>query len=60
LQKKILVLHIFDVAKAREFYIEWRGFKIVWEQQFEALKINSYHCPALAILSNYFKPIFYK
>ena len=35
LQKNIPVLRIFDVAKAKEFYIDWLGFKIEWEHQFE-------------------------
>lgn len=34
-QKNIPVLRIFDVAKAKEFYIEWLGFAIEWEHQFE-------------------------
>ncbi len=34
LQKKI-VLRIFDVANAKEFYIDWLDFKIEWEHQFE-------------------------
>ena len=29
------VLRIFDEAKAREFYIDWLGFKIDFEQRFE-------------------------
>ena len=36
LLKNIPVLRIFDVAKAKEFYIEWLGFTIEWEHQFEA------------------------
>lgn len=35
LQKTIPILRIFDVAKAKEFYIDWLGFKIDWEHQFE-------------------------
>jgi len=35
LQKNIPILRIFDVAKAKEFYIDWLGFKINWEHQFE-------------------------
>lgn len=35
LQKNIPILRIFDVAKAKEFYIDWLGFKIEWEHQFE-------------------------
>ncbi len=29
------VLRIFDVAKAREFYIDWLGFQVDWEHRFE-------------------------
>ena len=32
--KTIPVLRIFDVSKAREFYVEWLGFTIDWEHQF--------------------------
>lgn len=35
LQKNIPILRIFDVTKAKEFYIDWLGFKIEWEHQFE-------------------------
>jgi len=35
LQKNIPILRIFDVAKAKEFYIDWLGFEIEWEHQFE-------------------------
>lgn len=35
LQKTIPILRMFDVAKAKEFYIEWLGFKIEFEHQFE-------------------------
>jgi len=34
-QKVIPVLRIFDYNKATEFYIDWLGFKIVWEHHFE-------------------------
>ena len=33
--KNIPVLRIFDVAKANEFYIDWLGFTIEWQHQFE-------------------------
>ena len=36
LQKNIPILRIFDVDKAKEFYIDWLDFKIDWEHQFEA------------------------
>jgi len=35
LEKNIPILRIFDVGKAKEFYIDWQGFKIDWEHQFE-------------------------
>jgi catechol 2,3-dioxygenase-like lactoylglutathione lyase family enzyme len=31
----IPILRIFDEAKARQFYIEWLGFKVDWEHRFE-------------------------
>jgi len=33
--KVIPVLRIFDVDKAKEFYVDWLGFTIDWEHQFE-------------------------
>lgn len=33
--RTIQVLRIFGVAKAKEFYIDWLGFKVDWEHQFE-------------------------
>lgn len=35
LKKNIPILRIFDVAKAKEFYICWLGFTLEWEHQFE-------------------------
>jgi uncharacterized glyoxalase superfamily protein PhnB len=35
-RKTTPILRIFDEAKAREFYIEFLGFKIDWEHRFEA------------------------
>ena len=29
------ILRIFDVAKAKEFYLEFLGFKLDWEHRFE-------------------------
>ncbi len=29
------VLRMFDVAKAREFYVDWLGFTVDWEHRFE-------------------------
>ena len=31
----IPIFRIFDEAKAREFYIDWLGFKVDWEHRFE-------------------------
>ena len=31
----IPLLRIFDIAKAREFYVDWLGFTIDWEHRFE-------------------------
>lgn len=33
--KVIPVLRIFDLAKMKEFYIDWLGFTIEWEHRFE-------------------------
>jgi hypothetical protein len=35
LQPAIPVLRVFDGALARAFYVEWLGFGIDWEHQFE-------------------------
>ena len=35
LQKNVPVLRMFDVAKAKEFYVGWLGFKVDWEHEFE-------------------------
>ena len=35
LLKSVPVLRIFDIARAKEFYIDWLGFKVDWEHQFE-------------------------
>ena len=29
------ILRMFDEAKAREFYVDWLGFKVDWEHRFE-------------------------
>lgn len=31
----IPILRSFDEAKAREFYLDWLGFKVDWEHRFE-------------------------
>jgi len=33
--KTIPILRIFDEAKAREFYVDFLGFKVDWEHRFE-------------------------
>lgn len=35
LLQNIPILRIFDVPKAKEFYIDWLGFEICSEHQFE-------------------------
>ncbi len=35
-QEVIPILRIFDADKAREFYIEWLGFKLDWDHVFES------------------------
>lgn len=34
-QKTIPILRIFDVTKAKEFYVGFLGFAVDWEQHFE-------------------------
>ena len=33
--RTIPILRIFSVEKAKEFYLDWLGFKIDWEHEFE-------------------------
>jgi catechol 2,3-dioxygenase-like lactoylglutathione lyase family enzyme len=33
--RTVPTFRIFDVAKAKEFYVGWLGFKVDWEHQFE-------------------------
>ncbi len=35
-QQTIPILRIFDVAKAREFYVDYLGFTVDWEHRFDA------------------------
>ena len=35
LGRTIPIVRIFDEAKAREFYVEFLGFKVDWEHRFE-------------------------
>lgn len=34
-RRVIPILRIFSVEKAREFYVDWLGFKVDWEHRFE-------------------------
>lgn len=34
-RRTIPILRIFSVEKAREFYLDWLGFKVDWEHRFE-------------------------
>ena len=34
-EQTIPVLRIFDYSKAIEFYVDWLGFRIVWQDSFE-------------------------
>lgn len=36
-QQTVPILRIFDVTKAKEFYVDFLGFKIEWEHQFEGV-----------------------
>jgi catechol 2,3-dioxygenase-like lactoylglutathione lyase family enzyme len=36
LQPAVPVFRIFDAAMAKNFYVDWLGFKIDWEHQFDA------------------------
>ena len=33
--RTVPILRSFDEAKAREFYVDWLGFKMDWEHRFE-------------------------
>jgi ribosomal-protein-alanine N-acetyltransferase len=34
LQAGVPIIRIFDVGRAREFYVEWLGFNVDWEHRF--------------------------
>jgi hypothetical protein len=34
-ERTIPILRIFDVGKAREFYVDYLGFAVDWEHRFE-------------------------
>ena len=36
-QQIIPILRIFDVAKAKEFYVDYLGFNLNWEHRFEGV-----------------------
>jgi catechol 2,3-dioxygenase-like lactoylglutathione lyase family enzyme len=42
LGKTTPILRIFDEAKAREFYVDFLGFKVDWEHRFEPGKRASH------------------
>jgi catechol 2,3-dioxygenase-like lactoylglutathione lyase family enzyme len=35
LQPGVPILRIFDVDRAREFYVDWLGFSVDWEHRFD-------------------------
>lgn len=35
LQAGVPILRIFDLARAREFYVDWLGFRVDWEHRFD-------------------------
>jgi len=35
LRRTVPILRIFDVVKAKEFYVDYAGFKIDWEHRFD-------------------------
>jgi hypothetical protein len=37
IEKTIPILRIFDVAKAKEFYVDFLGFTVDWEHKFEGV-----------------------
>jgi catechol 2,3-dioxygenase-like lactoylglutathione lyase family enzyme len=34
-QRVVPILRIFDIGKAKEFYLDYLGFKVDWEHRFE-------------------------
>ena len=34
-ERVIPILRIFDLAKAKEFYVDYLGFSVEWEHRFE-------------------------
>jgi catechol 2,3-dioxygenase-like lactoylglutathione lyase family enzyme len=49
LGKTTPILRIFDEAKAREFYVDFLGFKVDWEHHFEPgtpiyMQVSRDHC----------------
>ena len=35
-QRVVPIMRIFDIEKAKEFYVDYLGFKVDWEHRFEA------------------------
>jgi catechol 2,3-dioxygenase-like lactoylglutathione lyase family enzyme len=35
LEAGVPILRIFDVDRAREFYVDWLGFHVDWEHRFD-------------------------
>jgi catechol 2,3-dioxygenase-like lactoylglutathione lyase family enzyme len=35
IKQTIPIFRMFDLAKAKDFYVEWLGFTVDWEHQFE-------------------------
>jgi glyoxalase superfamily protein len=35
LEGGVPILRIFDVDRAREFYVDWLGFQVDWEHRFD-------------------------
>ena len=35
IKSAVPVFRIFDESKAKEFYVNWLGFKVDWEHRFE-------------------------
>jgi catechol 2,3-dioxygenase-like lactoylglutathione lyase family enzyme len=46
-QKTIPILRIFDVEKAKEFYVGFVGFTVDWEHHFEETPRHTCKCPEM-------------
>ena len=38
------ILRSFDEGKAREFYVDWLGFRIDWEHRFDPVSRSTCRC----------------